>query len=607
MKSTLKKFISLTISIVIVFVIASLTANSSTLFTNSIKSGAVYVQTDEKLKKITVIPTDTDNITLDNLSNAADGNIELPNGESIKNSAEVIIDRERYLLIIKGDVVPDGKITAGDARAILRISARLDNAGDTVREAADLDSDGKITTSEARDVLRFIAKLTDRLFNYSEDEFTSTEKVTESVKDETDSLPSLTHTEKSTAEETEYEKTSDEHRAENTTAEIETLKKTEPTAEVTTEKQIETTADVTTEKRPEMTSEITTIKHTETTSETTTEKRPETTAEISTQKQTEPSAESTTVKKSEPTAEASSENLTEAASETVAEKKQETTSEASLTTESASIRDSENTSFSYEEESSTSENENNKIIWVALGDSKTDFDNNGVSRPDNYPYWIVKRNPQLELVNLGSAGGMITNERVKNAGDTEILYPSMYKKATEINVKPDIITVAGGFNDWNWSVPLGEFTTDISSYDTSAEANIANSGNTLPFKNTFYMGVFRLAQYLKTEYPDTPVLWITPCPTAVKNYGGPNGYDVNQPLSAYVQAIKDVCEYFSIPVCDMSAETTVPYYTPEDLKNYWRNSDGIHPNGKASEIYSKKIEEYMKNVYESYGYKWDLK
>lgn len=93
----------------------------------------------------------------------------------------------------------------------------------------------------------------------------------------------------------------------------------------------------------------------------------------------------------------------------------------------------------------------------------------------------------------------------------------------------------------------------------------------------------------------------------MNNYGGANGNGVNQPLSAYVQAIKDVCAYFSIPVCDMSSETTVPYRTSWALKKYWRGSDGIHPNGIASEIYSFKIEEYMKKVYESFGYKWDIK
>lgn len=131
------------------------------------------------------------------------------------------------------------------------------------------------------------------------------------------------------------------------------------------------------------------------------------------------------------------------------------------------------------------------------------------------------------------------------------------------------------------------------------------SGAVYLLKNTFYMGVYRLAQYLKTTYPDTPILWITPCPTARNNYGGPNGHDVNQPLSAYVHAIKDVCDYFEIPVCDMSNETSVPYYTPEDLKKYWRG-DGIHPNGKSSEVYSYKVEEYMKKAYEDYGLKWDI-
>ena len=56
----------------------------------------------------------------------------------------------------------------------------------------------------------------------------------------------------------------------------------------------------------------------------------------------------------------------------------------------------------------------------------------------------------------------------------------------------------------------------------------------------------------------------------------------------------------------MSNETSVPYYTPEDLKKYWRGGDGIHPNGKSSEVYSYKVEEYMKKAYEDYGLKWDI-
>jgi|GEM_PF-6611181 len=242
--------------------------------------------------------------------------------------------------------------------------------------------------------------------------------------------------------------------------------------------------------------------------------------------------------------------------------------------------------------------------WVALGDSKTDFNNNGVNRPDNYPYWIQRRNPKITLNNLGSAGGMITNERVNKAGDTKILYPSIYTKATQITGTPDIITVAGGYNDWNWAVTLGTFTTDISGYDTSAAANVPSSGATFPLKNTFYMGVFRLAKYLTERFPTTPILWITPFPTTSKNNGGANGWNVCLPLSDYVQAIKDVCAYFSIPVCDMYTAGGLTPFTSSNLSAYWRNSDGVHPNGAGSKIYSYKIERMMQQTYQDWGKIW---
>ena len=242
--------------------------------------------------------------------------------------------------------------------------------------------------------------------------------------------------------------------------------------------------------------------------------------------------------------------------------------------------------------------------WVALGDSKTDFNNNGVNRPDNYPYWIQQRNPKITLQNLGSAGGMITNERVASAGSSTILYPSIYTKATQITGTPDIITVAGGYNDWNWAVTLGTFTTDISGYDTSTAANVPSSGATFPLKNTFYMGVFRLAKYLTERFPTTPILWITPFPTTSKNNGGANGWNVCLPLSDYVQAIKDVCAYFSIPVCDMYTAGGLTPFTSSNLSTYWRNSDGVHPNGAGSKIYSYKIERMMRQTYQDWGKTW---
>lgn len=58
-----------------------------------------------------------------------------------------------------GDVNNDGKITAADARTILRASAKLEKLDTEKSDVADLNGDGKITASDARTVLRMSAKL----------------------------------------------------------------------------------------------------------------------------------------------------------------------------------------------------------------------------------------------------------------------------------------------------------------------------------------------------------------------------------------------------------------------------------------------------------------
>ena len=53
--------------------------------------------------------------------------------------------------VIKGDADGDGKVTASDARLILRAATGLEKLA---TEKGDLDGDGKITASDARDALR---------------------------------------------------------------------------------------------------------------------------------------------------------------------------------------------------------------------------------------------------------------------------------------------------------------------------------------------------------------------------------------------------------------------------------------------------------------------
>lgn len=64
-----------------------------------------------------------------------------------------------------GDVNNDGKITAADARIVLRVSAKLETLNSDAEQYADIDSNGKITAADAKIVLRISAQL-DSIDNY---------------------------------------------------------------------------------------------------------------------------------------------------------------------------------------------------------------------------------------------------------------------------------------------------------------------------------------------------------------------------------------------------------------------------------------------------------
>lgn len=61
--------------------------------------------------------------------------------------------------LLKGDVNFDGRITASDARAVLRASAKLETLDSDSLNVADMDNNGKITASDARKILRISARL----------------------------------------------------------------------------------------------------------------------------------------------------------------------------------------------------------------------------------------------------------------------------------------------------------------------------------------------------------------------------------------------------------------------------------------------------------------
>ncbi len=103
--------------------------------------------------------------------------------------------------VLKGDVDMNGKITAMDARTVLRAAARLDEITDTQKIIADVSGDSKVTASDARTILRRAANIEKDLGTVEIEEASGDTGTTETTKpDETEATtaPPVERTELST-------------------------------------------------------------------------------------------------------------------------------------------------------------------------------------------------------------------------------------------------------------------------------------------------------------------------------------------------------------------------------------------------------------------------
>ena len=120
---------------------------------------------DKVKKTVSVVLEKASGTTLDDFTAMFTDGIKIENDKNglVYNGMKFKHGDDEYTVIVKGDTEADGKITAADARRILRISARLESPDEVTSAAADIDSNGKISAAEARAVLRYAARLSKSL------------------------------------------------------------------------------------------------------------------------------------------------------------------------------------------------------------------------------------------------------------------------------------------------------------------------------------------------------------------------------------------------------------------------------------------------------------
>lgn len=211
-----------------------------------------------------------------------------------------------------------------------------------------------------------------------------------------------------------------------------------------------------------------------------------------------------------------------------------------------------------------------------LGDSITE--GCGVSSKENTFIEILREKYQLAAARNYGKGGTRIARQSEMKDPNEPRDQDFLKRMWDMDPDADIIVVFGGTNDYgNGQAPLG--TVD----DTSIF--------------TFYGAVRTLCVELIKRYPSAAIVFITPLHRWNENGGlgtwKPDGV-VQHPLCDYVKAIKEACECYSVPVCDLFGRGSMPVHMQPWQIIY--TTDGLHPNDEGHKLLAEKLGKFLESL-----------
>lgn len=210
-----------------------------------------------------------------------------------------------------------------------------------------------------------------------------------------------------------------------------------------------------------------------------------------------------------------------------------------------------------------------------LGDSITEGAR--VEKSENFYPNILKNSLGLEEArNYGIGGSRIARIHKPEGLPSD---EDFVMRAQRMNPDFDVVVVFGGTNDFGHGIiPLGKMGDDD--------------------VYTFYGALKTLCLYLIKTYPDKQIVFLTPLHRLNEELdyhkrledGNPNA----RPLVDFVNAIREVCELFSIPVLDMFKESGMPARVWAWCEKYM--PDGLHPNDEGQKLIAHKLQKFLENL-----------
>ena len=203
-----------------------------------------------------------------------------------------------------------------------------------------------------------------------------------------------------------------------------------------------------------------------------------------------------------------------------------------------------------------------------LGDSITE--GTGASEPAKCYVSQVAKITGADCRNYGIGGTRIARQNNPSADQRQDRDFCM--RVAEMDEDADVIVVFGGTNDFgHGDAPFGEF----------ADRTV----------NTYYGAMHTLFTSLIEKYTTSKIVVLTPLHRCTENEPNPKTGLV---LKDYVDALREVAEYYSLPVLDLYKTSGMQPNVP--IIKYTYMPDGLHPNDAGHRILAEKIVAFLKNM-----------
>lgn len=202
-----------------------------------------------------------------------------------------------------------------------------------------------------------------------------------------------------------------------------------------------------------------------------------------------------------------------------------------------------------------------------LGDSITE--GVGASSPEATYLKLIERAETTAVCrNYGVGGTRISRQTMPS--EVEKWDHDFIERAAAMDRDADAVVVFGGTNDFGHGDAKFGTMTDRSVY-------------------TFYGAMHALITQLLTDFPTATIVFMTPLHRADES-----AHDGNPNLQAYVDAIREVCAYYAIPVLDLYSVSGIqPQFTP--IRERYA-PDGLHPNDEGQKLIARRLTAFLKSL-----------